>query len=152
MWWATVGLIGLSTPTQAHWQWSRWGMTPVQVVAASGGTARMGAGDRSAQGDITRDVIGSYQAGSFQFEASYWFDGSGLTKVTMSQHDDAKCLDLQRDLTAKYGKPLEYEGGSVERRMWADKPNENRVVLITSNLAFCELQYAPLVSQAGAGL
>jgi hypothetical protein len=128
------------------------GALAVHEMGYDPGTARKGEGDASAQGDATRQVIGDYAAGSFKFAVSYWFDGSGLARVTMSQKDDAMCRELQRDLTAKYGEPVEYEGGSVQRRMWADKPSGNRVVLISTNLAFCELQYAPLVSQAGAGL
>lgn len=139
-------------PAQAHWQFTKWHMAPAEVIAASKGTARPGTGDASVQGDTFRKVIGDYAVGSFNFKVSYWFDASGLVQVTMSQHDDTKCRELQRDLTAKYGEPVEYEGGSVQRRMWADKPSGNRIVLISSNLSFCELQYAPLVSQAGAGL
>jgi hypothetical protein len=151
-WIIAVAAISAAAPAQAHWQFTRWGMTPAQVMAASSGTARKGEGDASAQGDATRQVVGDYAAGSFKFAVSYWFDGSGLARITMSQKDDAMCRELQRDLTARYGEPVEYEGGSVQRRMWADKPSGNRVVLISTNLAFCELQYAPLVSQAGAGL
>ncbi len=152
-WWIGFVIAAvIPASAQAHWQFTKWQMTPTEVITASKGTARPGGGDASAQEDGFRHVIGNYAAGSFIFEVSYWFDSTGLTKVTMSQNDDAKCLDLQRELTTKYGKPLEYEGGSVERRVWADKPNGNRVVLISSNLAFCELQYAPLVSKAGAGL
>ncbi|SFR81524.1 hypothetical protein [Sphingomonas jatrophae] len=151
-WLIAVAAVSASVPAQAHWQFTKWGMTPTQVITVSNGMARKGEGDASAQGDATREVVGDYAAGSFKFAVSYWFDGTGLTRVTMSQHDDAACRELQRDLTAKYDEPVEYEGGSVQRRMWADKPSGNRVVLISSNLAFCELQYAPLVSRAGAGL
>ncbi len=142
----------LAVPAQAHWQFTRWKMTPEQVVAASGGTAELGSGERSVQGDAIKGAVGTYSAGDYQFAVNYWFKPSGLSGVSLMLRDDAQCLALQRDLLAKYGEPVERSGGSVQRRMWADEATSNRVVLISTGLGFCELQYAPLVSEGGAGL
>lgn len=139
-------------PAQAHWQFTKWAMTPEQVVAASGGTAQLGSGEKSVQGDAVKGAVGRYEAGDYKFAVNYWFNASGLSGVSLSLKDDDQCLALQRDLLAKYGEPVERSGGSVQRRMWADRTASNRVVLITTGLGFCELQYAPLVSQGGAGL
>lgn len=148
---AGVALLA-TTPAQAHWQYAKWGMTPAQVIAAGSGKAKAAAGDRSAQGDTTREVEADYSAGDRAFRASFWFDTSGLQKVTLSPTGERRCLDLRRDLLAKYGEPVERDPGSVERLMWADKPSNNRIVIILDGDSFCELQYAPLVSRAGAGL
>ena len=151
--WVFAGVALLAAvPAQAHWQYTRWGMTPTQVIASSKGQARAAEGDKSAQGDATRDVAGEYSVGERTFKASFWFDASGLQEVTLSPAGEPHCLELRRDLLAKYGEPVERSFGSVQRLMWADKPSGNRVVVITDGDGFCELQYAPLVSRTGSGL
>lgn len=149
-----VGSMALlaTTPVQAHWQYAKWGMTSAQVIEASGGKAKATPGDKSAQGDTTREVEADYSAGDRALRASFWFDASGLQKVTLSPTGEPGCLDLRRDLLAKYGSPVERNPGLVERLMWADKLSNNRIVIILDGDSFCELQYAPLVSRAGAGL
>lgn len=147
-----VVVVLAAVPASAHWQYARWGMTPVQVVAASGGKAQAASGDKSAQGDVNRDAAGAYSVGGRSFRTSFWFDASGLEKVTLSPDGEPRCLDLRRDLLAKYGEPVERNPGSVERLMWADKAAGNRIVIITDGDSFCELQYAPLVSKAAVGL
>ena len=142
----------VASPASAHWQYTKWGMTPDQVIAASGGSVQRGNGDRSVQGDATRGATGTYVAGDLTFNANFWFGAKGLASTTLSLKDDDKCKDVQRDLLAKYGTPVEFSGGSVQRRMWADKSTGNRVVLISTGLGYCELQYAPLISDAAAGL
>ena len=147
-----VVAMAVAVPANAHWQFTKWEMTPEQVIAASAGTAQLGSGEKSAQGDATKGAVGSYIAGGYQFSVNYWFNASGLSGVGLMLRDDNQCLALQRDLLAKYGEPVERSGGAVQRRMWADKEASNRVVLISTGMGFCELQYAPLLSRAGAGL
>jgi len=145
-------LAVIAAPAHAQWQWTKWGMTPTQVIAAGKGQARAAEGDKSSQGDATRDVAGEYSVGHRTFKVSFWFDAGGLEKVTLSPIGEHRCLDLRRDLLAKYGEPVERSPRSVERLMWADKVSGNRVVIIIDGDNFCELQYAPLVSRAAAGL
>jgi len=150
-----IAAISISMPAKAHWQYTKWDMTPVQVIAASKGSAKSAAGDMSAQKDKTRDVDGTYVTGDRTFDVSFWFAEGLLKLVTLSPAGgpgERRCLDLKRDLLAKYGEPIERSPGSVERSMWADKPTGNRVVIISSGDDFCELQYAPLISAAGSGL
>ena len=148
---AGLALI-VAMPAQAHWQYAKWGMTPAQVVSSSGGNAKPAGDDRSTQGDATREVEAAYLTGDRAFRTSFWFAANVLTKVTLSPTGEWRCLDLRRDLLAKYGEPVERDPGSVERLMWADKLSNNRVVIILDGDGFCELQYAPLVSRAGVGL
>lgn len=146
-----IGALALAAPAQAHWQYTTWGMTPEQVVAASAGAAELGSGEISAQGDAKKGAIGRYSAGDYQFSVSFWFNSTGLSTVSLTMRNDVQCLGLQRDLLAKYADPIEQSGGAVQRRMWADRAANNRVVLISTG-SFCELQYAPLVSRSGSGL
>lgn len=149
---AAACLAAIATPAHAQWQWAKWGMTPTQVITASKGQAQMAAGDKSAQGDTTRDVTSRYSAGDRTFDVSFWFDADGLQSVTLSPTGEHRCLSLRRDLLARYGEPVERSVRSVERLMWADRPSGNRVVIIIDGDDFCELQYGPLLSRASAGL
>lgn len=149
---AIVGLIAGIGPADAHWQYTKWGMSAEQLLSASEGSATVGSGVKSVQGDAVKGASGRYATGSYNFDADFWFGASGLSMVSLKMRDNVQCLGLQRDLLAKYGEPVEKTGGAVQRRMWPDKAANNRVVLITTDLNFCELQYAPLVSEASSGL
>lgn len=146
------GLVTFASPANAHWQYTKWGMTPAQLIAASEGRAEVGSGAKSAQGEDTLDAKGSFTTGDYNFDADFWFGASGLSMVALKLRDDMQCLSLQRDLLAKYGEPVEFSGGTVQRRMWSDKVASNRVVLITTGLNYCELQYAPVITKASSGL
>jgi len=146
-----IGLLTFAAPAEAHWQYTTWGMSPEQVIAASKGAAELGSGEMSVQGDAKKGAVGRYAAGDYQFSVNFWFGSAGLSTVSLTLRSDVQCRGLQRDLLAKYAEPVEQSGGAVQRRMWADKEANNRVVLISTG-SFCELQYAPLVSQAGSGL
>lgn len=143
----------IASPAGAHWQFTKWGMTPAQVIEASNGTASVGDGAKSGRGDDTVEAIGTYVAGETSFTAKFWFGHQGLSMVALQLRDDGKCLDVQRDLLAKYGEPVERTGGSgLQRRMWVDSPSGNRVGLLNTDVGFCQVEYSPLVSSTGAGL
>ena len=143
----------IASPAGAHWQFTKWGMTPAQVIEASNGTASVGDGAKAGRGDDTVAAIGTYVAGEATFTTKFWFGHQGLSMVALQLRDDGKCLDVQRDLLAKYGEPVEKTGGSgLQRRMWADRPSGNRIGLLTTDVGFCQVEYSPLVSSTGAGL
>lgn len=151
-WIVAVATLAVAARAQADWQYTRWGMKPAQVIATSSGLVHAGSGEKSAQDSTTQGAAGTYAVADLTFEAAFYFDAKGLQTVGLSLHNDQQCLALQRDLLAKYGEPVEKTGGSVQRRMWADRAHGNRVALVTTDLAFCQLIYAPLISAAGAGL
>lgn len=142
----------VASPAAANWQYTRWGMTPDEVIAASGGAATAGSGERSVQGDQIKGAVGSYISGTYRFGLTFWFGESGLSTVSLGLDDDAQCLLVHRDLLARYGEPVEQSGRAVGRTMWADREGGNRVTMILTGLGFCELQYAPLASSNAQGL
>jgi len=150
---ALAALVGIvSSPAHAHWQYTTWGMTPEQVIAASGGSLVPGDCATSAQDNSTKGAVGEFVAGDYRSSASFWFKPSGLSTVSLALRSAPQCMSLQRDLLAKYGEPVEQSGASVQRRMWADRDNDNRVTFINTGLSYCELQYAPLVSASASAL
>lgn len=143
----------IASPAGAHWQFTRWGMTPAQVIEASNGSAAAGDGAKAGRGDDTVEAVGTYVAGEATFTTKFWFGHQGLSMVALQLRDDGQCLDVQRDLLAKYGEPVEKTGGAgLQRRMWTDKPTGNRIGLLTTDVGFCQVEYSPLVSATGAGL
>ena len=143
----------IASPAGAHWQFTRWGMTPSQVIEASNRTASAGDGAKAARGDDTVDAVGTYVAGATTFTTKFWFGQQGLSTVALQLNDYDKCLDVQRDLLAKYGEPVEKTGDAdIQRRMWVDKAGGNRVALLNTSIGLCQVDYSALVSSTGAGL
>lgn len=150
---AAAVCVLLPAPASAHWQWTRWGMTPDQVIAASKGTARAGTGEKSAQGDGTVGVIGSYDAGGRVFTAKFYFQSGLLAYVVLGSRDWQACLQTVRDLQAVYGKPIEWsDGGAASNATWLDQARGNRVKIVVVPDVYCEVQYSPIASAAASGL
>ena len=142
-----------ASPADAHWQFTRWGMTPAQVIEASNGTTSVGDGAKAARGDDTVGAVGTYIAGATTFTTKFWFGRQGLSTVALQLRDYDQCVDVQRDLLVKYGEPVEKTGDAdIQRRMWVDKAGGNRVALLNMSIGFCQVEYSALVSSVGAGL
>ena len=148
-----LACAAIASPASAHWQFTQWGMTPTQVIEASKGTASAGDGAKAARGDDTVGAVGTYVAGATTFTTKFWFGQQGLSTVALQLRDYDKCVDVQRDLLAKYGEPVEKTGDAdIQRRMWVDKAGGNRVALLNMSIGFCQVEYSALVSSTGAGL
>jgi hypothetical protein len=101
--------ILLIAPTaRADWQYTHWGMTPEQVVAASKGTAHLlPEKDRPRLPPFVTAAQGEYSDGPLQLRATFLFNiaTNGLACVSygVSNHvyDDA----LKAALTKQYGPP-----------------------------------------------
>lgn len=148
-----IACCGLAAPANAHWQFTKWGMTPEQVIAASNGTVKQGDGAVSAQGGDTEDASGTYSVNGASFDASFFFENAKLKTVTLSSRDGKLCAQTMHDLQAVYGTPFESSpGSSVSNATWMDRTKNNRVKMILVDLGYCELQYSALVSASGSGL
>jgi hypothetical protein len=58
--------LGFVSPAKADWQYTKWGMTPQQVAAASGGNAQLETDGRG--------CTGTYRVGKFKFDVTFEFD------------------------------------------------------------------------------
>jgi hypothetical protein len=107
---AITAVIVLSAATaHADWQYTRWGMTPEETLAASKGKLK-----RCDPCDIqTNDtaaaaqLFGPYQSGEFNFTAFAFFDKrtNKLAHVTLKLTTPEKGLDLIGTLRIRYGEP-----------------------------------------------
>jgi hypothetical protein len=125
-------------PAFADWQFTKWGMTPDQVAAASHGAAASVDPltiSNAVNGDRTLLQM-PYNAGTFDFVASFAFDNSDhLDRVHLVLQSGA-AIDLRTALLAKYGKPahqdsdLEAFGGRI---IWITPGEEIDLWQMSSN-------------------
>lgn len=104
-----VGLM-LPLPAAADWQFTKWGMTPAQVKAASKGAAKEllpdEAADSSPKDGHVKALLGSdYVSGNFTFRAYFRFDAEQkLREVMLSNTSNGS--DILDALKEKYGPPI----------------------------------------------
>lgn len=87
-----AGLACLATPAAAHWEYTRWGMTQQQVVAASRGAVRaLPAGERRAVPEARMEyrATGEFRAGALRLTVAFAFDARNGGLVCVSARGDS---------------------------------------------------------------
>lgn len=157
---ATTAII-FTTAASADWQFTKWGMTPDQLKAASTTELKAvsGADACSACKPIPL-LTGDYDAGSFQFRVLYEFaNGTSLSMISLKTPAKSNvwgCNDLFNSLSVRYGQPMwrvpsGLTVGSLPSARWLDPKNGNTVFFLDAAgvLGDCEIEYSPLVSSSG---
>jgi hypothetical protein len=155
-----------ASAAKADWKYTKWGMSPQQVVSASTNLAREGSDSRpDSDGNVSK-LVAPYQSGKFIFEAQFGFDAADrLSSVTLvlndksaSMHmgadmkmDQGECHDLQVSVNAEYGPP---QGGGTADMLysietWQDQKNKNSVKYTVLYGTGCFVQYSA-IKPAGA--
>jgi hypothetical protein len=157
-----------ASAAKADWQYTKWGMTPQQVVSASKNLAREGSDLRpDSDGNVSK-LVAPYQSGKFPFEAQFGFDAADrLSSVTLVLNDKSAsmdmgadmnmnmdqevCRDLEVSVNTAYGPPQ--GGGSADMvysiETWQDQKNKNNVKYTVLYGTGCYVQYSAIKS-AGA--
>ena len=123
---ALVLLAALALPAQAlaHWSFTRWDMTPEQVMVASKGALRSDqgdSGDRVLKQD--RRLSGPVQFEGRDYQAEFYFSDEGkLTLVRLTPKDQTQCRVLMETFTARYGKSSNEHHGE-----WTDPRTGDRI-------------------------
>ena len=154
---AALALIAPSAAS-ADWQYTRWGMSPAEVVAASQGRASPVRG-RPGQRvfDLDLRATAAYAANSLTFVAEFFFtQGSGrLAAVKLVPTCEAMCDVLRSELEATYGEaePQRFAFGMTQR--WTDQDHGNRLlfadIAVRGTPRLCHVIYQPIRSE-GTGL
>ena len=155
---------------KADWEYTKWGMTPGQVVsAAKNRTKKSSDLHPDSDGNVTK-LIAPYQNGKFSFEAQFGFDAADrLSSVTLVLNDKSAgmdmdmgadmnmkmdkggCHDLQVSVKTTYGPPQ--GGGSAHMQYsietWQDRKNKNNVTYTVLDGVGCYVQYSA-IKPAGA--
>ena len=73
-----------ASAAKADWEYTKWGMTPQQVISASKNLTRESSDlHPDSDGNITK-LVAPYQSGKFSFEAQFGFDATDrLSSVTL---------------------------------------------------------------------
>ncbi len=111
-------LLALAAPASADWQFTKWGMTPEQLMKkAPVSVTKVPAEERSQHEGLTTEggmiplLQSDWNSGSFRFHVCYRFDaGKHLSAIDLEILDDSQATDVANALTGKYGKP-ESESG-----------------------------------------
>jgi hypothetical protein len=155
---------------KADWEYTKWGMTPQQVVIASKNLTTEGSDlHPDSDGNVSK-LIAPYQSGKFHFEAQFGFNATDkLASVTLVLSDKSasmdmdmemgsdmnmdrgRCRDLQASVRAAYGPP---QGGGTADMLysietWQDQKNKNNVTYTVLYGTGCYVQYSA-ITPAGA--
>lgn len=147
----TVALLALcgSAAASAHWQYTKWGMTPEQVaMAAPASFTRLSDPDLDSATSRTR-LGTNYEAMGFTFAAFFQFDRAtgGLDRVKLLLRGEG-CDELRFKLFNVYGEPDRRPVlGSVR---WRDEANGNIVAFVP--VGGCWVEYFPAPPRGRSGL
>jgi hypothetical protein len=148
---------------KADWEYTKWGMTPGQVISAAKNLTRKSSDlHPDSDGNITK-LVAPYQSGKFSFEAQFGFDAADrLSSVTLVLNDKSAgmdmdmgadmnmgkgaCRDLRVSVKTKYGPPK--GGGSAHMQYsiatWQDQKNKNNVTYTVLDGVGCYVQYSAI--------
>lgn len=152
-----LALVITNTRAVADWQYTHWGMSADQAIAASNGSlspCSPAACKGATGGKFQPKTIGQYQSGEFKFENIMLFDDAGgLVEVRLKLADRAQRGRLQDALVSKYGEPVIEDAGFLQIRRWMTATDRIELRNIgTDKLALVVLQYSPRATASNKGL
>ena len=146
---AAIALMTTTNLAHADWSFTRWGMTPTQVVAASKNQAQqvaMGSVSCIFKETTCGAIMRRYEIGSYQFEVLFGFNSNlGLNSVIL-RAQPSQFHELERVLLGSFGQPLSSDGGSFPSRIWRDVDHGNRIRLISILGTDTLIEYTPLAT------
>src|SRR5262245_51696317 len=92
-------------PVSADWEFTKWGMSPEQVVQASNGQAHP---HKEVDTEVEEPLLGqNWQSGPFLFSVWYFFSdgGKSLNQIQLKLKNTRLTYEVLTDLKAKYGTP-----------------------------------------------
>lgn len=153
--WAALAYLTSVASARADWQYTKWGMSPAEVVKASSGQA---VANKNPSHDVVQDqdlakLKAGYATGDFTFEAFFLFHQDKLSTVILELPDAAKCRQLRDLLSSKYGRPgQEKKDAALMFASWRDTEGNNNIRLVQIGSKSCSVYYRPLVSDQNRGL
>jgi hypothetical protein len=156
-----VGIVAICAvcvapqPAWSDWQYTRWGMTPNEVIVASKGAASETSPSQKSGGktDNTEALLqGAYSSGKFRFHVTFSFSKGDhkLAFVSLELLDPSLTPDLIGNLRGKYGEPTSTDNGSVLGLIvWREKSDQVSLIQIGN---MTELRYQPNLTPDNQGL
>jgi hypothetical protein len=146
-----------ATPAHANWQYTKWGMTPEQVIEASGGTVSKTPEDQQkARGrfGFVELLSGTYTSEDFHFKVDFQFSKNKLEMIGMVPTESDRCKRLQSALTSKYGLPWENRSDRYGPHLiWQDRAHGNTIRFSdVPSASWCLILYDRLEMAGAKGL
>ena len=138
-----LGLIAVTLPANADWQYTKWDMPLDDVVAASQGSVHAVKPTKEKRlRDFDRYAEGVWHNGDITYRADFYFDDAMRLKLVNLYADPAQCPAVTSELEAARGKPD--EARDTFAKIWHDAANGNDVIVTEISRKFCFVSYAPL--------
>ena len=142
----TCFVVCLVLPVNADWEFTKWGMSPEQVVQASKGQAR----PPGPEEDISSVLLTQdWQSGRFLFTVSYIFKkdagGQRLREVKLQLRNTQLRGQLLDALKKKYGTSKEERKGPINLVEWQHSGDS---IHYLTDLKDATILYQPLDSKA----
>lgn len=137
--------VVLAAEARADWEYTRWGMTPDEVVAASRGAARLGAPPKGKTylPKLIGRALGTHQVDGARFDAYFHFDSANaLAKVALERTGGTECGVLLNGLNDRFGPPIKSHRQSFAIiEQWRDSRGGNVVNYIEIGRLPCTITY-----------
>lgn len=102
--WAVASLVAVSSGALADWQYSRWGMSVDQVVAASGGTAQPVRDNKDKRIEKKkRLVFGEVTIGTTKFPVDFYFEENKLRLIRYDLGLNDGCAEKEELFLEAFG-------------------------------------------------
>ena len=129
-----LGLVTASLSAYADWQYTKWGMTPDELVAAAK-NAKQSISKSKHPDLISRGWLfeGEYRTNIYRFKAIFIFSKNPekLKSVSLQPSDKSQCNVLMADLIATYGPQVKHNKLSTgDLLTWNDAVKKNEVQLV----------------------
>ncbi len=142
-----LALLALPAPAAAHWEKTRWGMTPQQVRTAMGAAPGAGIAGDNMPGYAVGNV-GTWAKGTFSFRAVYYYRSNALALV-MLELKSGDCAALRQSLVAAHGTPATAQKNAVfESAVWRDTARNEQITY--RRITSCTIRYQPLPAAAAS--
>ncbi len=131
-------------PVSADWEFTKWGMSPEEVVQASGEQARPPRPPEIPSVLLTQD----WQSGRFLFVVLYFFEkreeGQRLTRIQLELQNTELKDNVLADLKRKYGTPKGEIKGRISGPYW--EHSGDNINYLTDQKAVT-IHYQPVVTK-----
>lgn len=148
-----TAVLALPASGNAHWQYTRWHMSPAEVVKAAKNQTKPAANSRGRSTIHSRNLLDStYQFDRFIFDVHFLFNPQDkLTSVSLALVNSADCYALKRQLSDTYGPSTGTNSGLMDMAKWWDRKNGNVLMLLRIGEKSCNLEYSEFAEGGSPG-
>ena len=151
-----VAALLISTPALSDWQYTKWGMSPDEVIAASKTKLKPctpAACKGQSTGRHTALSFGEYRSGEFTFRLFALFDNISqkLTVINLELKDPSQAPSLIGALRGRYGEPVDRSKSPI-LSTWIWREPRTQISLIMIGETHATLQYSARMTDSNKGL